>query len=363
MTRILRLCFVLLVVSAFAACIERKPILGPDEATLDKKPEKRCTDYASGNVAAVGSTALPVHDAADIAAAGSYAYLALGNAGVAIINADKPNHPKIVGSVAVDARHITLADDRVLVTGTTGLHVIDASDPSAPSVVGSLNRKLGAGLAASGDFAYVSSIDHDATSGEDNDSLLIVDIGDPSTPRIVWRELLTIGGVVHNLSLSRSGPFLFVAAGYNDADRVSTRNVSNPNAPTHSLGGANILLPLLWCAVTETHAYYAAVDPPFVSVLAYGIGADGDMTGGGPDHNTYVQGMNPVCGAVCVLDNYVFSAGSCLSVTDAVTLERVGEIELPATVTPKAIAAGASFVYIAGDAFDVYPAQCARGGI
>ena len=303
MNRVFRFSFSVLVPFALSACIDHNQVVAPDTG-LDKKPEKKCTDYASGNVVPLGSVALPVHNATDVAIAGSHAYVALGDAGLSVIDVHNSNHPKIVGSVGVDARHIAIAGELVVVTGASRLHVADVSTPSAPAILGSLNRTLGAGLAASGQFAYVSSIDHDDTTDEDVDSLLVVDLSQPGNPRIVESEVLTVGGVVHNLSLSTSGRFLYIAAGYNDADRVSTWDVSNPHALTKGQGGANILQPLIWCAVTESRAYYVNTDPPFNSLLVYGIGADSDMTGGGPDHNTYVQGMNPVCGAVCVSGAY-----------------------------------------------------------
>lgn len=363
MNRSLRICLTLLALFPLPACRQQEPIVAPEitPVAVDKKPTKKCTDYASEHVVPLGSVVMPVHDAADIVVSGSLACVALGNAGLGVVDVANANHPKMVGRLRVSAGKVAIAGERVVITSASGLYVVDVSTPSAPSVVGSLTRPMGPGLAATDQFAYVSSIDHDNNIGEDVDSLLVVDLAQPGSPHVVWREGVTIGGEVDNISLSAQHQFLFVAWGYSDADRVSSWNVSIPSMPTRALGGANILQLLRWCAVTDSRVYYVNIDPPFNSLLAYGLGADGDMTGGGPDHNTYVQGMNPVCGALCVSGDNVFSVGaSCLSVTDAQTLERVAEIDLPASLTPKAIAAGGGFVYVVGDEFDVYPGQCSR---
>jgi hypothetical protein len=118
--------------------------------------------------------------ACGVAVNGHYAYMALGNAGMAVIDVSNPAKPQRVGGcktggaavgVAVSGNYVYVAD------GSAGLVVIDVSDPANPQLVGGHVTMLGAeGVAVSGKYAYVA----DGPLG-----LLVIDVSDPANPRCV----------------------------------------------------------------------------------------------------------------------------------------------------------------------------------
>ena len=119
----------------------------------------------------------PKELARDVEVVGNYAYLALGPAGLRIVDISDPGDPKEIGSydtwgiasgVTISGQYAFVAD------GKEGLRIIDVSTSSAPREVGFYNTPGWAeDVAVDGKIAYVA----DSRSG-----VLAINIEDPAKP-------------------------------------------------------------------------------------------------------------------------------------------------------------------------------------
>jgi hypothetical protein len=95
-----------------------------------------------------------------VAVSGHYAYVAVGDAGLLVIDVSDPANPRRVGGydtpgnalgVAVSGNYAYVADYNA------GLQVLDVSDPANPRRVGGYDTPGGvSGVAISGNYAYVA---------------------------------------------------------------------------------------------------------------------------------------------------------------------------------------------------------------
>ncbi len=119
----------------------------------------------------------------DIYVRAGYAYVAVGDTGLQIVDVREPASPRPVA--AYDAVPVTVvhgAGRYVYVAGWTWLRVLDVSDPTRPAEVGKYDLLCPiTDLFVSGDRAYLTLR---AESGyRDEEGLHVIDIRDPSSPR------------------------------------------------------------------------------------------------------------------------------------------------------------------------------------
>ncbi len=181
---------------------------------------------------------------ADVVVSGGYAYLAAETAGFVVIDVTSPTQPRHTGhfdtggyasGVAVSGQYAYVTDE------DTGLHVLDISDPAKPWRVGGVDGFDEArGVALSGHYALVADAD-------DDQGLVVIDIGDPMNPQMV----------------TRSGPSEFHAVTVSGSYAYLSRNgglwvldISDPAHPGRGGFWASATAPLS-VAVVGNHAYMA----------------------------------------------------------------------------------------------------------
>jgi hypothetical protein len=159
--------------------------------------------------------------AVDVALADDLALVADGG-GVLVISITDPARPRTLGYLALGGQASDVAVQgrlAIVADGSLGLRVLDLADPAAPVLAGTLDTPgLASGVALDGTRAYVA----DAGAG-----LLVVDLADPANPRLLGRAetLLTGFGRV-----AARGRYIYLADG---APGVQVFDVLNPYLPQH----------------------------------------------------------------------------------------------------------------------------------
>ena len=113
-----------------------------------------------------------------------YAYLAVGEAGLYVLDVSTPDTPKIIGvsQIPRGATAVVVRDGLAYVsTHNDGLVVLNVSDPRRPAYVGMLDKpdehgNIVSNVFLDGEYAYLSTQSH---------GVHIVDISDPSRPTSV----------------------------------------------------------------------------------------------------------------------------------------------------------------------------------
>ena len=151
----------------------------------------------------------------DIYVSGNYAYVGV-DGDLIIVDVFVPSNPKLVGSLNTyffflmqghnfsdDIYDIDISGNYVYVAhGRHGLLIIDISDPSNPKIVEYLNTGDTRGVYISGNYAYVADYRY---------GLVIVNISNPSRPILVRRWMMYTDG----RKVDVSGNYAYVAAGDN----------------------------------------------------------------------------------------------------------------------------------------------------
>jgi len=166
-----------------------------------------------------------------IYAAGNYAYVTLGTAGLRVVNVANPAAPAQVGSLTTDASGNALDVSDILVVGnyaymlcSSGFHVVDVSNPAAPTAVGKYNTITGwepkKGIAITGNYAYV------AGAG----GLEIANISNPTSPTGVT---IVSGLTGYPRGVAIAGNYAYVAStAFSGAGGLSVLDIANPASPT-----------------------------------------------------------------------------------------------------------------------------------
>ncbi len=169
--------------------------------------------------AARGATRPFPHDVEAIAVERMIAYVAVGGAGLRVVDVSDPDNPFESGAwdspgygegVAVAGSTVYLAD------GPHGLRLVDVSDPTKPVETGyayPMNYVLD--VAVSGDYAYLAA----AGAG-----LLVVDVSDPADPR----ETASFDTPGHAYGVALSDGKAYVADAWEGLRVVDVSNPSNP---------------------------------------------------------------------------------------------------------------------------------------
>lgn len=121
--------------------------------------------------------------------------------GLQIIDIGTPANLRRRGSydTAADARRVAVSGNYAVVGDFSmpdfekqsdvsgGLRVIDISDPGAPHQVGNYDMEGVEAVAVSDRFVYLTGDRWDKTTQRVRPGVMVLDIGDPSTPRVEWR--------------------------------------------------------------------------------------------------------------------------------------------------------------------------------
>ena len=162
--------------------------------------------------------------ALDVFAAGSYAFVAAGDAGLRILNASNPYYPGEVGYVKLNqALDVVVEGDYAYVAdGVDGLRIINVSNPSAPSLVGTYNPSGWVeGVKIRWPYAFLAA----GSSG-----LLVVNISVPNSP--VLSGSYSISGANFK-DVAFYNNYVLVADNSSIFQQKSLRiiNADNPSAP------------------------------------------------------------------------------------------------------------------------------------
>lgn len=121
----------------------------------------------------------------DVAVAGTHVYVADGSSGVHVVDVTYPPLATLVLTVETPgvARGVTIDGTRLYVAdGESGLQVMDASNPGLPRIVGSVDTPgLANDVAVTGSCAYVANGGHDPGQGYAG-SFTVVDVSSPTAP-------------------------------------------------------------------------------------------------------------------------------------------------------------------------------------
>ncbi len=182
-----------------------------------------------GHVNAVLGSTLPLPGWIEsIDVSGNYAYLALWEAGLAIVDVSQPSAPHLVGQFDTEGQSydvIVEGNDVYLSDGWWGIRKIDVSNKSMPVEVANLETNYARQLAIYGNYLYLA----------DENALMVID---KSTLTQVATDPIKASQVVI------SGNFAYVA--YQDSGDYSLAefNLANPAAPqktaSSSLGGFSL---------------------------------------------------------------------------------------------------------------------------
>jgi peptidoglycan/xylan/chitin deacetylase (PgdA/CDA1 family) len=152
-------------------------------------------------------------------AAGHYAYVACGEAGLQVVDVSDPAAPVLIGSADTPGAACDVAvhnDTLSVADGAGGLQVMDVTDPAAPALTGASAAVTNStGAFAKGDLTFLA---------EGADGLRIVDLGDPSAP--VTLGACDTPGDARDVVVS--GQFAYVADGASGVQMVDITDLANP---------------------------------------------------------------------------------------------------------------------------------------
>ncbi len=224
----------------------------------------------SANPTVVGSVAnaTSLSGAAYVAVSGNYAYTAAYYAGtITVVDISNPAAPQVVGqspysNAILSASHLTIVGSTLYVVsqnrnGASGtgsnddgtgnsLAILDISVPTAPTIVGTLHNSsvmFGPhGVAVSGNYAFIAAQgclnQQPCPNPSVGDSLVVVDISNPSNPTIAasiqnsnlpapWTGT---GALKHACGITISGNYAYVTASY--SHRLTIVDISDPLHPS-----------------------------------------------------------------------------------------------------------------------------------
>lgn len=137
--------------------------------------------------------------AQEVAVQGSYAYVADGYSGLAVVDAADPASPRLLSQLFVaGARGVDVAGDCAYLAAAGNLMVCDVSNPDSPELLGGAYLIYTTDVCVRGHYAYVVG----------GDGLDVVDVADPTSPVVVARAP-TPG---QSMGLAISDGYAYVAA-------------------------------------------------------------------------------------------------------------------------------------------------------
>ncbi len=186
-----------------------------------------------------------------VATSGDYAYIGDGEAGMTVVDISNPHAPAFVANVPTPgyAHAIAIAGSHAYVADNRGLRVVDIKDPSQPRIVGSTTTPTHA-IAVVGTTGYAGT----------PDGLQIIDLSNPATPVI----LSTVPTPARAVGVGILGGYAYVGSSTQSSDgtfdvQTTVIDVLDPVAPR--IVGS---LPVAGAVeVTEEHVCIASVQKGF----------------------------------------------------------------------------------------------------
>ena len=163
--------------------------------------------------------------------------------GIGVINLEKPAYPSLVGqllthevlhAVAVSGNYAYVVSERDYSPGSTNtcyLFVFDLSNPSNPRIVSRTRldqhpEHIATFVHVAGRYAYIATVTIDGGGIRGESQLLIVDIGNPSSPVVRSRMMLDLS-LVYTMCVS--GNWLYPQ--YSNRDGYDAIDITNPDQP------------------------------------------------------------------------------------------------------------------------------------
>jgi hypothetical protein len=165
----------------------------------------------------------------NIQVVGSRAYLAVGNAGLYILDVRNPTAPLIIGQLEDlgIATNVWVTDFTAYIASVDrGLYIVDISTPQAPVVIGHYVETAAASyghvLHVEGAIAYLASGTRGSAGG-----VHIIDVHDPSHPTLLSRANNSSSQFEAVAGLWLSGSFLYIS----ETNGIVIYDVSQPTMP------------------------------------------------------------------------------------------------------------------------------------
>ncbi len=182
--------------------------------------------------------------------AGRYAYLASSQMGLDIFDIANVAIPRQVGAVNLQAavRDLYIAGPYAYVaTSDKGVQIIDITNPAAPQSMGEGAPAIGSaqGIYVVGAYAYVATSDK---------GLQILNISDPTNPQVIGGGVSTVGAAQ---GVYVAGQYAYVASSDQGLQIV---DISDPAAPQQIGEGATGIGSAQGIAVAGDYAYVATSD-------------------------------------------------------------------------------------------------------
>jgi hypothetical protein len=185
--------------------------------------------------------------ATDVVVSGQFAYVAASEAGLQVLDLSILTQPRFIASVGVGAHKVSVSGCYAFVTdrwkGGGSLHIIDISDPAHPVYAGRYPI-AGEDLAISGNYAYVANGGY---------GLKVLDISRPAIPQ-------RLGGYALNgeiSGLAASGDYAYVSGGEHSGG-LRVLDVSTP-ASVRQVGAADNFGFANGLAVSGSYVYDAGL--------------------------------------------------------------------------------------------------------
>jgi hypothetical protein len=171
----------------------------------------------------------------------TYAYLAVGNSGLQIIDVRNPNNPTLVGIYIGTGNTIgnvyVMGSYAYLAAHSGGLEIVDVSNPAMPTLVASYDVFYASDVFVTTIYAYII----------DDNNLRIVDISNPTMPTTIGSTYIS----GHPSSLHIDGNYAYVASGSTGLQIVDISNPINPVVISDHDTPGNVMDVYVW----EDHAY------------------------------------------------------------------------------------------------------------
>jgi len=311
------------------ASVEMGPQDGYDDFMFEPvvPPDEDCWDYGNVDAPVIGCADTP-GTARAVVVTGNYAYVADGApGGLQILDITVPASPQLIGSAVVPwgSQSIVVQDYYAYVTGYEFMSVIDVADPTMPQIVGSVRTCGAAGVAISGNYAYVSG-------GGNCGDLVVVDIADPTNPQVVGSADLP--GEVRDVKIS--GNYLYVVDG--PPGGLQIFDISDSGS-----------LQLVGSIVVPFGAHSVALDGAYAYVTD---GADLQVVDIADPADPQIIGSVEACGEkVVIAGSYAYLPGDLcgqlvvIDITDPANPEAIGSMQLPGYALEAAV--DPQFVYLA----------------
>ena len=158
-----------------------------------------------------------------VAVSGDYAYLAVGDYGLVIMNISNPADPQQVGHYETDgaAKKVFYENNMAYIAdGVNGLVVVNVTDRTAPTLYGAYATP--GGIAE--DFVKVGTYGYIADGAN---GMIILDLAHRYNP--VWKSTytsVTVGGEAYGVTVS--GDYAYLAYGANGLEIVNISDLDNP---------------------------------------------------------------------------------------------------------------------------------------